>query len=393
MLLTWVSHQPFAQQASSILVRSGCRRGAYVVNRSDEMQKKALSYSPYSGSFLFWYKSHPLVFHSVKNDRYWDEEEVSITCLGRTPGILKDLFSTCRAEYLKLVEEKTCVFENHGSDWKRTCARSVRPLETVVTKEEVKDGLLNDIGKFLSPGSRKWHADRGFPYRRGYLLFGPPGTGKSSLSVAIAGYWELDIYVLNLSSVDDGRLATLFFDLPPRCVVLLEDVDAVSATKSREQGDGDQQSSTEDKSQGPVSLSGLLNVIDGVTSAEGRLLILTTNYIEKLDNALLRPGRVDQKIELGFADHEVLTKLFRIVFEPLNDDTDATQVKSGEDNLATDFASRVPGMEFSPAEIMSFLLENRQSPHMAMANVAEWITKTREQKEKIKRIGSWVLNA
>jgi mitochondrial chaperone BCS1 len=103
MLLAWVSCQPFAQQASSIFVRSGRRRGVSVDDHSDEMQKKALSYSPYSGSFLFWYKNHPLVFHSVKNGCYWDEE-VSVTCIGRTPGVLKDLLSTCRADYLKFVE-------------------------------------------------------------------------------------------------------------------------------------------------------------------------------------------------------------------------------------------------------------------------------------------------
>jgi chaperone BCS1 len=173
----------------------------------------------------------------VKNNRYWEEEKVSVTYVGRTPGIMKDLLRTCRADYLKSVEEKTCIFENYDSDWKRTVARSVRRLETVVTKHEIKEGLLNDIEEFLTSESRKWYADHRVPYRRGYLLYGPPGTGKSSLIVAIAGYWQLDVYVLNLSSVDDRRLATLFSKLLARCVVLLEDVDAINATKAREQSD------------------------------------------------------------------------------------------------------------------------------------------------------------
>ncbi|KAH8894689.1 hypothetical protein GQ53DRAFT_584339, partial [Thozetella sp. PMI_491] len=79
---------------------------------------------------------------------------------------------------------------------------------------------------FLDHEARTWYSNRGFPYRRGYLLYGPPGTGKSSFSVSIAGCFLMNIYILSLSNIRDGDLSTLFSELPQRCVILLEDVDA-----------------------------------------------------------------------------------------------------------------------------------------------------------------------
>ena len=96
----------------------------------------------------------------------------------------------------------------------------------------MKKGLLKDIKNFLNLRSRKWYLGCGIPYQRGYLLYRPPRTRKSSLSLSIAGCFDLDIYILNLLSVDNGLLSTLFAKLPLCCVVLLEDVNAAAATQS-----------------------------------------------------------------------------------------------------------------------------------------------------------------
>jgi chaperone BCS1 len=107
------------------------------------------------------------------------------------------------------------------------------------------------------------------------ILYRPPGTGKSRLSLSIAGECYLDIYILNISSVDEDSLRGLFAELPARCVVLLEDIDTVNATLSRQHGRVTAgpdaiTSCTKEKPEGKVSLSALLNAIDGVTSQEGR---------------------------------------------------------------------------------------------------------------------------
>ncbi|GJD04353.1 hypothetical protein ColKHC_13178 [Colletotrichum higginsianum] len=178
--------------------------------------------------------------------------------------------------------------------------------------------------------------------------------------MSIAGFFGLDIYVLSLAGINDVRLSGLFAELPQRCVVLLEDVDA---------------------SPGTLSLSGLLNVLDGVASQEGRVLIMTTNHIEHLDDALIRPGRVDKKIEFQLADSDVTRKLFCTVFEQSEEELPNAESrdKNNEEvrRLAVQFAAVIPELEFSPANILSFLLANRDSPSNALADAERWMSQVK----------------
>ncbi|KAM3538622.1 hypothetical protein ARSEF1564_008469 [Beauveria bassiana] len=108
-------------------------------------------------------------------------------------------------------------------------------------------------------------------YRRDYLLYGEPGTGKTSLSLAAAGQFGLDVYAMNLSKVNDTTLNKLMRNLPTRCILLLEDIDATESAKSRQNSGAGSKESTSSH----VTLSGPLNAIDGVASVEGRVLIMT----------------------------------------------------------------------------------------------------------------------
>lgn len=134
------------------------------------------------------------------------------------------------------------------------------------------------------------------PYRRGYLLFGPPGIGKTSLSFAIAEEFGLDIYCISLRdhTLSEENLSCLFNNLPSRCIVLLENIDAAGLT--REEAKSARTTTNEKEKVSGISLSELLNAIDDVTSPEDILLFMTTNYREKLDGALIRPERVDLNI-------------------------------------------------------------------------------------------------
>jgi chaperone BCS1 len=297
----------------------------------------------------------------------------------------------CRQKYLEHLQGKTLIFEVRSGTWEQSKTRHIRQMSTVLHDDMEKEALLSDIMSFLNPATREWYTERGIPYRRGYLLYGPPGTGKSSLSLSIAGHFDLDVYILNLASVDDSILNNLFAKLPQHCVILLEDVDVASQNRSQdiEAEHSDSILSSSEKHGKKVTLSGLLNALDGVGSQEGRLLIMTTNYIERLDDALIRPGRVDRKVEFRLADEIITGQLFRIVFNGSDCNTEKTL-----EQLADDFAGRVPESEFSPAEVLSLLLEHRRSPESAVANVAAWVSRVREEKRnKLKREGSWVHSA
>jgi chaperone BCS1 len=144
----------------------------------------------------------------------------------------------------------------------------------------------------------------GIPYRRGYLLYGPPGTGKTSFVQALAGQLDFNIAMLSLSQrgLNDDLLNHLLLNVPPRTIVLLEDADA--AFSNRRQTDSDGYSGAN------VTYSGLLNALDGVASAEERVIFMTTNHIDRLDDALIRPGRVDMTVHLDNATTWQMEKLW-----------------------------------------------------------------------------------
>ncbi|KAK7178204.1 mitochondrial chaperone bcs1 [Paraphaeosphaeria sporulosa] len=161
---------------------------------------------------------------------------------------------------------------------------------------------------------RLWYFAKNIPYRQGYLFYGLLGTGKSSFSLSIVGRFDLDLYILSIATLSDRNLKALFDELPQRCVVLLEDVDAVGLDRSQgviteASSDGRPQ-----KSAGKVSLSTLLNVLDGISSLEGRVLIMTTNHIEHLDRALIRAGCVDMNVEFKLADRDMISELFFFIY-------------------------------------------------------------------------------
>lgn len=278
-------------------------------------------------------------------------------------------------------------------------AKGIRQISTIIMDEDEKKSLIRDVDSFLDAGARTWYTTRGIAYREGYLLYGPPGTGKSSLCLSIAGHFGLDIYILNVSSVDGASLRRLFADLPLRCVLLLEDVGAVGIARSRQaetETGAAEGSSTKDpsRSRGRLALSDLLNALDGISSNEGRLLMMTTNHIYHLDPALIRAGRADKKIELPHADKDVIFRLFCMVFKqseggilypgkPVEDDETVEQ-------CAREFSEKVPEREFSPAEIQSFLLEHRCSARSAVDRVLQWIDRTREERKKMKSGDSFV---
>jgi mitochondrial chaperone BCS1 len=140
----------------------------------------------------------------------------------------------------------------------------------------------------------------------------------------------MNIYILNLSIINKANLKHLFDSLPSRYIILLEDIDAVSSDRDAETVNSHHTATAPPSWMskpvgGKVSLSSLLNVIDGVGSQEGRILIMTTNHITRLDEALIRPGHVDKKAELGLADNKMTADLFCLVFKPVQED-----VQSGD---------------------------------------------------------------
>ena len=261
---------------------------------------------------------------------------------------------------ISAMQGKTVMYTVIGTDWRPFGhPRQRRPVSSVVLDTGVSETVLTDVKDFMT--SQDWYKERGIPYRRGYLLHGPPGCGKTSFITALAGELEYSICVLNLSdrSMSDDRLSHRLADAPENSIILLEDIDA--AFVSREDSKHLEEAY---KGLNRLTFSGLLNAIDGVTSTEGRILFMTTNYIERLDPALIRPGRVDIIQYIGYCSQQQLKQMFSR-FYPMENDA-----------RADIFASKVCelGIQISAAQVQGYFMWFKNSPQEAIDNVFRFIT-------------------
>jgi chaperone BCS1 len=481
-------------------------------------------YEPNLGDDSFTHNGHYFQFKKDQQENKYAERIeffLVLRCMGRSTQPIKDLIDHVKDWSSKKPNSMTDIYRaesKHGGYWQCQTTRPSRHISTVTLDAAQKDKVVADINEYLHPATARWYSARGIPHRRGYLFHGPPGTGKTSLSFAVAGIFGLSIYCASLSERDmsESDLASLFSLLPSRCVVLLEDIDSAGIRREKTSGDAETNSDsdaddeadkeatpvqpqalesgtkTEDKnaaidelekkkslrrrltrvlrtqkpakidsetttlvssdcasenvpaseavvvstkpeptvktkvtakanssdegSKSKISLAGLLNIIDGAASNEGRVLIMTTNYPEKLDSALIRPGRVDLQIKFTLATREQIQEIFRRMY------SNEADVKKGKDatkegakkkkrtptqnspvttpsrpsfvtlpaerlaEMSKEFADQLPEATFSPAEIQGYLLMKKTDPNGALAGVKVWAETMLEAKKKGKKV-------
>ena len=263
---------------------------------------------PGHGRHIMRYKNAFLLVNRERVGKSFDVngqpfETISLTTLYYYRQIFEDIFREAHEMALQSTEGKTVVYTSRNMGWEQSGQpKRRRPFESVVLEEGLADKILEDVREFMD--ARTWYLDRGIPYRRGYLLHGPPGTGKTSFVQALAGTLDFNIAMLSLSQrgLTDDLLNHLLLNIPARTIVLLEDADAAFSNRRQREDDG--------YSGASVTYSGLLNALDGVASAEERIIFMTTNHVDRLDDALIRPGRVDMTVHLGSATEGQMARLW-----------------------------------------------------------------------------------
>ena len=281
-----------------------------------------LAMIPAPGRHIFWRAGRPVwvYFHRSQDTTGWKPRRVEsflFETIGRDRGFMRSLVGevvACHrakrrtASYLYVWDE----------GWARVDAYAPRLLESVLLKPGEKEHVLQDIERFRA--SRARYCRLGVPYHRGYLLYGPPGTGKTSLVSALAANFGMSIYSFNLTEMTDRSMRGAMNDVPENSIVLFEDIDCMKAGHRREEAGAPVQGRDPDRPKKDasgglgVTLSGLLNVLDGFYAPENVVFIMTTNHAEALDPALLRPGRIDYKLFLGEAADSQKVELYRRFF-------------------------------------------------------------------------------
>lgn len=249
--------------------------------------------------------------------------------------------------------------------WDATNLDHPSTFDTLAMDPDRKEVIMDDLDRFLK--RKAFYRKVGRAWKRGYLLFGPPGTGKSSLIAAMANHLRFDIYDLQLGNLmRDSDLRRVLVSIPNRSILVIEDIDCTVEIKDRRKsgssGVSSSPSAQNHNSKFPepqLSLSGLLNFIDGLWSSCGdeRLIVFTTNHKDKLDPALLRPGRMDVHIEMSYLTVEA----FRILvsnyldikvtshrlfgkIEQLIEEVNVTPAQAAEELMRTDIDEALQGL-------------------------------------------------
>lgn len=334
----WLAVQPYTGRAGMLSASSGTGQDEHQASASNSpmstrVQRPAILFHPAPGVHWLRYEgrfirvSREKKEHTGKDGWTSFSESISLRFYTRDREFPRRLMAAARDLALPPGDDSITVCSAEWNTWSFLAKVPSRSLESVILPDGLADGMVETIGGFL--GSKVRYDELGIPYHLGLLLEGPPGSGKTSAIRALAGRFGLRLYLMSFrESYTASRLRGLLASIPPRSLLVVEDVDRDPTVVDTASPGASKETL--------LDLSGVLNALDGITTPSGLIVVMTANHPERLDAALVRPGRIDRTFHFSAATGEMARQLFLRFF-------------SGDNFLAELFGAGVEGLTPRPS--------------------------------------------
>jgi len=232
----------------------------------------------------------------------------------------------------------------NGYGWNYDSSIPKRMLSSIFLKENAFNKIKDPIAKFIDKDTYKDYYKHGIPYKMNIMLFGAPGVGKTSLIHSIASECDANICVLNINSElkEESMIEAIsqVNEDRKKSILVLEDIDCIFFDRK-----------TNDTLKNHITMNGILNCLDGFNNPEGLIVIMTTNFPDKLDEALMRSGRIDLEVELTHLDKYQAHNMFLSFFN------NEEHFKLMWDNIQK--------CSVEPSTLMQFLFNNRNEANIS----------------------------
>jgi ATP-dependent 26S proteasome regulatory subunit len=268
-----------------------------------------------------------------------------------------------RENFIELESNDKIVKKFYGKyGWCNSTVIPKRSMDTIFLKDKQKEDICNAIENFIDPNTYNDYLKHGIPYKYNILLHGKPGVGKTTLIHGIATTYKCDILVINVNSeLKETEFLDAFRSINDNnklSIVVIEDIDCIFIDRK-----------ASDTLRNNLTMQCLLNCMDGFNGQEGMILILTTNYPEKLDYALQRSGRIDYSIELTYVDKEQAINIYNSFFT---------------DDKFNVFWNHIKGFDIPPCVLIDYLFMFRKRDIIDNINILiEKLNKNKDINESI----------
>ena len=253
--------------------------------------------------------------------------------------------------------DKIQIYVLEDGYWAKMKQMNKRSLNTIYLEKEIKDEVIDDVKNFISPETKQAYANFGIPYHRTFCFEGIPGTGKTSFIHALASYLNMGISILHFnSSMNDTDLIDAMQSAPPKTIISIEDIDCLFVDRKES-----------DQLKNSITLSGLLNALDGHGYAEEQLTFITTNHIEHLDKALTRQGRIDKIVHFNYCTKKQIQMMYLNFFPQRKD--------------FNKFYAKIKTIKITTAMLTSYLFTHRNEENLT-THIDELVKMSTDMKPK-----------